>query len=245
MINASDLTTDSITVASADPADGHPPEKLMHYDSKTDYDNKRTAVVRPGFKVAAAAALIVVAGLAGCSKNTPNADPGSTSTMTSASAPASGTSENTSNPSSTRSSTATSATVAASAGFVGQWHVHGSTLDIAATSATMVVTHGMGQCSLGAHHVCSETDALAVLSGDNAHLTLGVTAVNYTDNTGASVPNPAADSSTAVGDSMQLLLQAPGLLRRTVLHGFPGMSGGNPYWCGPGISQSNLKLCGA
>ena len=170
--------------------------------------------------IAAAAALIVVAGLAGCSKSTPNADPGSSSTMT-------------------------SATVTASAGFVGQWHVHGSTLDIAATSATMVVTHGMGQCSLGAHHICSETDALAVLSGDSAHLTLGVTAVNYTDNTGASVPNPAADSSTAVGDSIQLLLQAPGLLRGTVLHGFPGMSGGNPYWCGPGISQSNLKLCGA
>ena len=169
--------------------------------------------------IAAAAALIVVAGLAGCSKSTPNADPGSSSTMT-------------------------SATVTASAGFVGQWHVHGSTLDIAATSATMVVTHGMGQCSLGAHHVCSETDALAVLSGDNAHLTLGVTAVNYTDNTGASVPNPAADSSTAVGDSIQLLLQAPGLLRGTVLHGFPGMSGGSPYWCSSGVSQSNAKLCG-
>jgi hypothetical protein len=194
--------------------------------------------------IAAAAALIVVAGLAGCSKSTPNASPSSSSTMASGSAPASGTPENTSNPSTTSSSTATSATVTASAGFVGQWHVHGSTLDIAATTATMVVTHGMGQCSLGAHHVCSETDALAVLSGDNAHLTLGVTAVNYTDNTGASIPNPAADSSTAVGDSIQLLLQAPGLLRGTVLHGFPGMSGGNPYWCSSGVSQSNAKLCG-
>ena len=98
----------------------------------------------------------------------------------------------------------------------------------------MVVTHGMGQCSLGAHHVCSETDALAVLSGDNAQLTLGVTAVNYIDNTGASVPNPGADSATAVGDSMQLLWQAPGLLRRTVLRRFPGMSGRKPLLVRPG-----------
>jgi hypothetical protein len=44
---------------------------------------------------------------------------------------------------------------------------------------------------------------------------------------------------------MQLVLQAPGLLKRTALHGFPGWHGGNPYWCGEGVSQSNAKLCGA
>jgi hypothetical protein len=204
--------------------------------------------VKPGFVVAVAGVVIVVAGLGGCSKSTPNTRPTPSSTTTSASVWASSTPANTSSPSTTPSSTATSATSAtatASASFVGQWHVHGATLDIAQRTATMVVSLGMGPCSLGAPHACSETDSLAVLSGDDTQLTLGVTAVSFTDNTGASAPNPSPGSSTAVGDSMQLLLQAPGLLKRMALHGFPGWEGGNPYWCGPGVSQANAQLCGA
>jgi hypothetical protein len=94
--------------------------------------------------------------------------------------------------------------------------------------------------------MCGETDQLtATPSSDGTILTLVVTAVSYANGSGASVPNPNPASSTAVGDSMRLVLQAPGLLKRTELHGFSGWQGGNPYWCGPGISQSNTKLCGA
>jgi hypothetical protein len=128
-------------------------------------------------------------------------------------------------------------------GFVGRWHVHGATLDIAASSATMVVS--LGPCDPPGGGMCAETDALTVTpSGDGNLLTLVVTAVTYANATGP-VANPEAGPSTAVGDSMQLVLQAPGLLKRTALQGFPGMDGGNPYWCGPDISPANAGLCGA
>ena len=187
--------------------------------------------MKPGFGVALAGAVIVVEGLGGCGTATLDGRPTPTSATTSASVPA--------------DSTPTSAAAMARAGFVGQWHVHDATLDISDRTATMVVSLGMGPCSLGPPHPCSETDSLAVLSGDDTQLTLGVTAASFTDNTGAVAANPSPGSSTAVGDSMQLVLQAPGLLKRVSQHGFPGWEGGNPYWCGPGVSQANAQLCGA
>ncbi|OYN80397.1 hypothetical protein [Mycolicibacterium sphagni] len=186
--------------------------------------------MKHGLVVAVAGVAMVIEGLGGCATSTPNSSPALTST-TSASASA--------------NSAPTSAAATAGAGFVGQWHVHDATLDIAARTATMVVSLGMGPCSLGPPHACSETDSLSVLSGDDTHITLGVTAVSFTDNTGASAANPDPGSSTAIGDSMQLVLQAPGLLNRVVVHGFPGWEGGNPYWCGTGVSQANAQLCGA
>jgi hypothetical protein len=189
------------------------------------------------FVIALAAAGIVAVGLVGCSQ----APSPSTTPSTTASAPitASAAPGNTSSPS---GSTAPSPTATASARFVGGWHVHGAHLDIAATAAKIVARQA--SCIVGAQHFCSETDTLAVVAGDDTQVTLAVTAVSYTDNTGATVP-PNPGQSTAVGDSMQLLWQAPGLLKTTILHGFPGWAGGNPYWCGPGISQINLQLCGA
>lgn len=184
--------------------------------------------------VAVAGAVILVAGLAGCSKDTSSTGTTPGSTVTSATVTASATAS---------SSTAPPPT-AASASFAGTWHVHGATLDITDTTATMVVSEG--PCGSDPTRSCSETDAMSVSpSGDGMQVTLVVTAVNYTDNTGASVPNPTGGAPTAVGDSMQLVFQAPGLLKRTALHGFPGWVGGNPYWCGPDISQSNVHLCGA
>jgi hypothetical protein len=47
-----------------------------------------------------------------------------------------------------------------------------------------------------------------------------------------------------VGDSIQLVWQAPGLLKQTVLKGFPGWQG-DLYWCGAGVSQSDQQRCGA
>jgi len=86
---------------------------------------------------------------------------------------------------------------------------------------------------------------LTVASGDSAQLTLNVTAVTYADSSGASAPNPSSGPQTAVGDTLQLTLQAPGLLKATILQGFPGWVGGNPYWCGQGVSPSDAKRCGA
>ena len=93
--------------------------------------------------------------------------------------------------------------------------------------------------------MCHETDALTVASGDSAQLTLKVTAVTYADSSGASAPNPSSGPQTAVGDTLQLTPQAPGLLKATILQGFPGWVGGNPYWCGQGVSPSDAKRCGA
>ena len=142
----------------------------------------------------------------------------------------------------TSSSAPPSGTATASAAFVGHWHVHGADLDITPTAATFETA--ASYCKPGSQRVCREIDNLAVVAGDDKQLTLQVTAVSYTDDTGASVPEP---DLPAIGDSMRLDWQAPGLLKETILHGFPAWAdpGGNPYWCGAGISQANLRLCGA
>jgi hypothetical protein len=116
-------------------------------------------------------------------------------------------------------------------------------MDIGATTATIVASSG--PCGPGAQGMCHETDTLSVTSSDNSRLTLTVTAVAYADKNGTSASNPSPGSSTAVGDSLELKPQAPGLLKATILHGFPAWVGGNPYWCGQGIGPSDAKLCGA
>jgi len=134
---------------------------------------------------------------------------------------------------------------AATAGptFVGHWHVHGATMDISPTTAT--ITANNGPCGAGAQGMCHETDTLAVTSGDSTQLTLKVTAVTYADSSGASAPNRPPGPQTVAGDSLQLISQAPGLLKATILQGFPAWVGGNPYWCGQGVSPSDAKHCGA
>jgi hypothetical protein len=127
--------------------------------------------------------------------------------------------------------------------FLGHWHVHDATMDITPTAATILAS--LGPCSAGSQVFCSETDTLTPASGDDTQLTLQVTAVNYRDSTGADVPNPEPGPGTAVGDSLRLTVQAPGLLKATILRGFPGWVGGNPYWCGAGISQADAAQCGA
>jgi hypothetical protein len=89
---------------------------------------------------------------------------------------------------------------------------------------------------------CRETDTLDVVSSTDTELTLRLTATSYTTNMGAGYPNPNAPT---VGDTMHLVMRAPGLLKTTILHGFPGWSGGSPYWCGAPISRANVELCGA
>jgi hypothetical protein len=197
-------------------------------------------VVRPGLLVAIAATVIVSVAAAGCSKNTS----GTGTSSTTGSPSSAGSPATTSAPSASSSPAVPSAT--AGARFIGHWHVHGATMDITSTTATIGVNHG--PCGAGNTDFCSETDTLAVASGDDTQLTLKVTAVTYTESSGQTssvVPNPSTGPSTAVGDSIQLVWQAPGLLKATVLQGFPGWQGGNPYWCGAGVSQSDEQRCGA
>ena len=190
-------------------------------------------MVKPGLAVAVAATVIVAA--TGCSKNTSSSTGGSSSAAT-ASATASPSTGMPSGPS-------TSAT--ASARFVGKWTVHDASLDITPTTATLVASLGAGPCSQDPQVPCSETDTLAVASGNDTQLTLTVTAVSYTLHSGQTTSVNPTGPSTAVGDSIQLVSQAPGLLKETVLQGFPDWQGGNPYWCGNGISEDDQTRCGA
>jgi hypothetical protein len=183
----------------------------------------------PGLAAAVVGAAIIAAGLAACS--TDKANTGSTSSTTAAGP-------------SHSSSTSSSAAATVGAPFVGRWNVHDSTLTITPTTATIVTS--LGPCgNPPTQGFCAETDTMSVVSADDKQLTLMATGVIFTNQTGASVPNPNPGPSTAVGDTMQLGWQAPGLLKTTALHGFPGWAGGNPYWCGAGVSQVNRQLCGA
>jgi len=188
------------------------------------------SVAKSGLVIAIAGIVTVAA--AGCAKNTSGT--GASSTTGASSSPAA--------PSVT-STVSSSGT--ASARFVGHWQRHVSTLDITATTATLFAGLDMGPCSQG-QAACSETDTLGVVSGDETQLTLTVTAVSYGLKNGQTTPvNPSPGPSTAVGDSLQLVSQAPGLLTQTVLKGFPGWQGGDLYWCGAGVSPRDQQRCGA
>jgi hypothetical protein len=189
--------------------------------------------VKPGHGLFVAAVVGIVAASAGCSTST-NA-PSSVSTPT--------VHETTSAQSTVAGPSTNPATATANPTFVGHWHVHGATMDINPATATIVASNG--PCGPGAQGMCHETDTLTVTSGDSAQLTLKVTAVTFADSSGASARNPPPGPQTAVGDTLQLTPQAPGLLKATILQGFPGWVGGNPYWCGQGISPSDAKRCGA
>lgn len=128
-----------------------------------------------------------------------------------------------------------------SATFLGQWHVHGSTMDITATSVTIVTS----SCPMNRPSECAETDTLTVVSGDDKQLTLRVVAVRFSAGAVENQPAPSEGQATAAGDSLQLAYQAPGLLKTTILHGFPEWVGGNPYWCGANVSASDANKCGA
>jgi hypothetical protein len=197
--------------------------------------------VKPGLGLFGAAVAVLLAASAGCSTSTNAPGPTSTSTVhetSSRQSTATSSAQNTA-----VSPSANPATATASPAFVGHWHVHGATMDISPTTAT--ITANNGPCGPGLQGMCHETDTLTVASGDSAQLTLKVTAVIYADSSGASAANRPPGPQTTVGDTLQLTSQAPGLLKATILQGFPAWVGGNPYWCGEGISQSDAKRCGA
>ena len=196
---------------------------------------------------AIAATVIAAVGGAACSNNTSGTWTSSTTgTPSSTAAPPATSTTNASRGASPSTSSSAAPSATASAHFVGHWHVHDAQMDITPTTATMTVGGGIGPCTQNPQLACSETDTLAVVSGNDKKLTLKVTAVSYNLGNGQTTSvNPETGPSTAVGDVIRLAWQAPGLLKQTVLHGFPGSQGGNPYWCGDGISQSDKEKCGA
>ena len=160
--------------------------------------------------VTAIAGIVTVAA-AGCATNTSGT--GASSTTGASPSPAA--------PSAT--STA-SASGTASARFVGHWQRHVSTLDITATTATLVEGLGMGPCSQG-QAACSETDTLGVVSGDDSQLTLTVTAVSYGLKNGQTTPaNPSPGPSTSVGDSLPLGLASARLAQADGVEGLPRLA---------------------
>lgn len=195
-------------------------------------------LAKPGLGFFVAVVVGIVAASAGCSTST-------NSTSTATPSPVSTTTvQETASPQSTAAaSSANPAAATANPVFVGHWHVHDATMDISPATATIVASSG--PCGSGAQGMCHETDTLTVASGDSTQLTLKVTAVAFADSTGASAPNPSPGPQTTVGDTLQLAPQAPGLLKATILQGFPAWVGGNPYWCGQGVSPSDAQKCGA
>jgi len=183
--------------------------------------------------VAVVATVVVAVAAAGCSKNTSGTGT-SPATSTAISSPG--------NVASPTGSPGPSAT--ASAHFVGHWGRHQSTLDITPTTATLFAGLDMLSCSQG-RAACSENDTLAVTSGDDTQLTLTVTAVSYHLLSGQTTSvNPGPDPSTAVGDSIHLVWRPPGLLKQTVVKGFPGWAEGID-WCGGAGSPNERAGCGA
>ena len=186
---------------------------------------------KSGSVVAIATTVIVTVAAAGCSKNTSGTGMSST-TITTSSGPTSQTA-----PSATPSAMA-------SAHFVGHWQRHASTLDITPTTARLFAGLDMGACSRG-EAACSEIDTLAVTSGDDTHLILTVTGVSYAMKDGQTTSvNPSPGPATAVGDSIQLVWRPPGVLKQTVVKGFPGWRG-DLDWCGTAGSPSDQQGCGA
>jgi hypothetical protein len=189
----------------------------------------RVSVLKSGLVILFAGIVAVAA--AGCSQN-----PAGTGPSSSASAPSS--------PAVPLAPSTATASATAGAPFVGHWQRHSSTLDITATTAKLFAGLDMVACSQG-QAACSEIDTLGVASGDDKQLTLTVTSVNYGLKDGQTTAvNPSPGPSTAVGDSIQLVSEAPGLLKQTVVKGFPGWRG-DLYWCGAGVTLDNNARCGA
>jgi hypothetical protein len=85
-------------------------------------------------------------------------------------------------------------------------------------------------------------------------LVLEVTAVRYEDGTGQPVPEPTdacwlADGSTQPGQSSVLRVAAPHMLQELSLADHsapvnPNDEDGN-FWCGVGLAERYLRMCGA
>jgi hypothetical protein len=138
--------------------------------------------------------------------------------------------------------TPTSDTASILASFVGDWHVHGAQLTIAA-DGTGKETWNAGPCGAT---LCAGNEDLTFTASADGTLTGTVAAVHYVQNDGTPAPSgfdPGSDAPRA-GDRFTLRHVHSDLLIAAWLNrpDLTGADAGNPYWCGSTYSGPE---CGA
>jgi len=142
--------------------------------------------------------------------------------------------------------------------FVGAWHVHGAQLTVNANYAGAESSNA-GTClnDLSSTLMCEgharlmcEGHASLVLESNAEGVGVTISRVWYTTWAGDPPPpgfDPGTDIPTA-GDTSELTWVAHALLKERLIKSQLSQLDkqyGNPYWCGPGISQANVSKCGA
>jgi hypothetical protein len=136
------------------------------------------------------------------------------------------------------------------AAYYGRWRVHGGGLSVN-RDGTAVGNNHVGNTADGGGFIYEVDDYRIAPSSDGTYAVLTTTDVFWGLPLGNGqwqrVPNPDPSSVyTVVGDRFSLRLLRPQLLKTTP---FPGNhwngDGGNPYLCGPQITEPDVALCGA
>ncbi len=158
-----------------------------------------------------------------------------------------------------------SAAKSAMSAFFGSWYVHDGDLCVGG-DLTLPNSDAVPPCSgagsagwtrwwLGCGPypsvsvpVCNGWAELTLSPGPGGTITATVQKVFYTTLNNAVIPGYQQAGSLAPGDTFELQKVDTGLLKTTYLHTHLSkfdLKYGNPYWCGPGISQTNQMKCGA
>jgi hypothetical protein len=153
----------------------------------------------------------------------------------------------------------------AMAAFFGSWYVHDGSLCVG-DSLVLPSSNTFPECS-GAGNlgwmrwwmgcgsypsvsvpVCNGWAELTFAQGPGSTIIGTVQKVFYTTENNAVISGYQQAGSLAAGDTFELQKLDTGLLKTTYLRTNLSKSDlkyGNPYWCGPGISQANQYKCGA
>jgi hypothetical protein len=147
----------------------------------------------------------------------------------------------------------------------GSWYVHDGSLCIG-QSLVLPSSSSFPECSRSGNvgwtrwwlgcasypsasvPVCNGWAELTFSPGPGNAVIGTVNKVFYTTDNNAVIPGYQQADSLAPGDTFELQKLAVGLLKTTYLHTHLSkldLTEGNPYWCGPGISQADQFKCGA
>jgi hypothetical protein len=149
--------------------------------------------------------------------------------------------------------------------FIGSWYVHdgdlcvGDTLVLPSSNTSPKCSGasslgwtswwlGCGSYPSASVPVCDGWAELSFAPGPGGTIVGTVQKVFYTTENNAVIPGYQQAGSLAPGDTFELQRVDTGLLKTTYLHTHlskDDLKYGNPYWCGPGISQANQFKCGA
>ena len=129
------------------------------------------------------------------------------------------------------------------ADFIGEWQVHGAQLNIESLESGSLVHNVQGCAPESAP--CVEKARLRFALEDDALLAEVTDVRYYVGDT--EVPQAAVENPINVDDSFILEFIIPGLLRRTIIHGFSAFEGGNQFWCGDPeeLVDEFQRFCGA